>query len=322
MKNKLNLKPDGFRPSRENWIPSIRTIQLSNNFLCFYEGRDKAGEPVFGKTDDDNWPQVDMDLGVCCYVLFNGNKAVVFDTLIVPEQAQYVRNRLEAMGIEEFTVINTHMDMDHTGGNAVFEDCEIIALRGTYEALLKHRAAIEQGKLWGPPAVNPLVLPNTLIDADEVRNIAGFELQLLRVDSHQEGGSLCVYIPQYKALIVGDVAEDAAVFANQPKDLLINIEQTKRLMDFDVDYVFPMHGNPDKIARGYYDKRLINAAIVYQQRLYDRVDEAGYLDLDLQNFIADLLKDGSVQYYEAYDSIHRLNLKNIHSYWLVQGNKK
>ena len=322
MKNKLNLKPDGFRPSRENWVPSIRTIQLSNNFLCFYEGRDKAGEPVFGKSDSDNWAQIDMDLGVCCYVLFNGTKAVVFDTLIVPEQARYVRTRLEALGVKEFTVINTHMDMDHTGGNAVFADCEIIALRGTYEALLKHQAVIEEGKLWGPPAVNPLVFPNTLIDADEVRTIAGFELHLLRVDSHQEGGSLCVHIPQYKALIVGDVAEDPAVFANQPQDLLTNIEQTKRLMDLDVDYVFPMHGNPDKIARGCYDKRLIHAAIVYQQRLYDRMEEPGYLDLPLKEFMADLLQDGSINHYEVYDDIHRLNLENIHNYWVVQGNKK
>ncbi len=322
MQNKLELKPNGFRPSLDCWIPSIRTIQLSANFLCFYDGRGKAGEPVFGQTDDDNWVQIDMDLGVCCYVLFNGNKAVVFDTLIVPEQARYVRNRLEAMGINQFTVINTHMDMDHTGGNAVFKDCEIIGLRGTYEALLKHRPTIEQGKLWGPPSVNPLVLPNTLIDADEKRNIAGFDLQLLRVDSHQEGGSLCVYIPQYKAIIVGDVAEDTAPFANQPHAILTNIEQTKRLLEMDIDYVFPMHGNPDKIASGCYDKRFINAAIVYQQRLYDRAGENGYLDLDLREFIADLLAEGAVYYYEAYDKMHRMNLENMHNYWIVQGHKK
>lgn len=311
---KLHFTENGFRPAQKKWVPSLQTIQLSDNFLCFFDGRGKAGEPVFGATDE-NWPQVDMDLGIACYTLFQGSEAVVFDTMILPEQAAYVRSRLKSLGVKKFTVINTHMDLDHVGGNSAFADCEIIALQGTFDALSKYKTQIEKGEFWGPPAVKPLTLPNTLINKDTARELAGFELHLLRVDAHQEGGSLCIHIPEYRALIVGDVVEDAAVYVNQPQDLLTNIAETKHLLELDIDYVFPMHGNPAMIARGAYGKRFIESAIVYQQRLFDQLESSDYLNSNFNDFMGDFLAEGVITPYEAYIDIHKMNTANIYKHW-------
>lgn len=313
----LDFGKDGFRPKRENWVVSVRTIQLADNFLCFYDGRSKAGEPMFGP-DDDNWGQLDMNLGLCCYVLFQGKEAVVVDTMLTPEQAEYVRWRMEKLGVEKFTIINTHMDMDHTGGNAVFADCTIIALKGTHDALVKYKPLIEKGELWGPPGTNPLVLPNKLIEKDTDITLAGFELKLLRVDAHQEGGSLCVHIPAFRAVLVGDVAEDAAVFVNQPSGAREYISETGRLLKLDVDYVFPAHGNPELIAVGAYGKRFVEACVAYQERLFERVNEPDFLNTEFTDFMADYLEDGSLHFTEVYAGIHKANAQNMYDYWVKQ----
>ena len=324
--SKLDLRPSGFRPQREKWVPSLQTIQLGDNLLCFYDGRTKAGEPVFHDTDR-NWPQVDMNLGVCCYVLFKDDEAVVFDTMVVPEQAQYVRDRMEALGVKKFTVVISHIDLDHNGGNAVFADSEIISQTGTYNVLAENKDRIENGerwgtedRYWGPPPIKPFVLPNSTIDKDTRRTLAGFEMILVHTKAHQDGGNLCVYIPEYKAMIVGDAAEDSTVYVGEANILLTSIEETKRLLEFDVEYVFPAHGDPVKIARGAYDKRLIEAAVAYQERLYQRRNEPGYLESELVDFMADYIKAGVITPFEPYHALHKINTRFVYDYWVTGKN--
>ena len=309
----LDFGKEGFRPKRENWVPAVRTIQLSDNFLCFYIGRDgKAGSPILG-SDDNNWGQFDLTIGTACYVLFKGKEAVVIDTLLLPEQARFVRWRLESLGVEQFTVINTHMDMDHTGGNAVFADSTIIASKGTYAALVKYKDRIESGTMFGLPATNPLVFPNKLIEKDTEINLAGFDLKLIPVEGHQEGGVLCTLVPAYQAMILGDLAEDNLVYVIQPQDIETHIAESRRLLtSYDFEYVFPGHGSPDRIARGEYRKRLLEAAITYQERLVQRVHEPDYLDSHLKDFMADYFADGTLEYLEPYAAVHRGNTKTMY----------
>ena len=310
----LSLGEDGFRPERANWLASVRTIQLSDNFFCFYTGRDgKMGYPMLSP-DDDNWGQFDLWLGIASYALVNGKEAVIFDTLLLPEYSAQVRSRLEAFGVEKFTVINTHMDMDHTGGNEVYKDSTIIASKGANDALNARFAEIEAGTLWGPPATNPLILPNQLIAEDTELTLAGFKIQLFVIDAHEDGGVMCAYIPALKALIVGDLAEDNVVLLNVPGDIKRYIAETQRLldMDLDYDYVFPGHAAPDRIARGEYNKRFIESALVYQQRLLEWVDKPDYLKLEMKDFLGEFFADGTLEFYEPYVYVHQSNAEAVH----------
>ncbi len=309
----LDFGEEGFRPARKNWVPAVRTIQLSNNFLCFYIGRDgKAGSPVLAD-DDNNWGQFDLSIGTACYVLFNGNEAIVIDTLLLPEQAQFVRWRMGKLGVERFTVINTHMDMDHTGGNEVFSDSTIIASKGTYDALVKYKDRIESGTMFGgPPATNPLILPNKLVEKDTDITLAGFDLKLIPINGHQEGGVLCTLVQAYQAMILGDLAEDNAVYVIQPQDIGTHISESRRLLAYDFKYVFPGHGHPDRIARGEYRKRLLEASIVYQERLVEKLNDHDYLDTHFKDFMADYLEDGTLDYHEPYAGVHKGNVKTMY----------
>ena len=312
MSNTFNHGPNGFRPSRNKWIPSIRTMQLSDNVLCFHDGRTRVGEPVFAATDE-NWVQIDMDLGTAAYALFEEDKALIVDTMLTTEQAAYMRMRLENIGVKEFVVINTHIDPDHIGGNAAFSDSQIISLKGSYEVLQRLKV---EGQFWGEPIIDPFVLPNTHIDKDETLEIGSYKLKLLKLEAHQEGGSLCVYIPEYKAVIVGDVVEDTVNFIIHPQNILTSISETKRLLDFDIEYVLPMHGDPEKMNRLMYGKDFIKAAINYQQALYDRVNEPNYLKTNVEDFIGRELENGTLTLFAPYKDLHRQNCKLMHDYWV------
>ncbi len=308
----FNHGPNGFRPKRENWIPSIRTMQLSDNVLCFHDGRTRVGEPIFAVTDE-NWVQIDMDLGTAAYALFEGDQALIMDTMLVPEQASYMRARLESIGVKKFIVVNTHIDPDHIGGNAAFADSEIISLQGSYEILARLK---KEGQFWGEPTIDPFVLPNTHIDKDEILEFGSYKLKLLKVEAHQKGGSLCVYIPEYKAAIVGDVVEDSVNFIIHPQDILTGINETKRLLDFDIEHVLPMHGDPEKMSRVMYNKDFILAAINYQQALYDRVKDPAYLDSTLEDFIGQELANGTLTLFAPYVDLHKQNCRLMYDYWV------
>ena len=312
MSPSFNYGPGGYRPTRKNWVPSIRTMQLSDNVLCFHDGRTRTGEPVFARTDE-NWVQIDMDLGTAAYAIFEGDAGLIVDTMLTTEQAAYMRMRLEGLGVKKFTVINTHIDPDHIGGNATFSDSQIISLQGSYDVLCRLK---EEGQFWGEPIIDPFVLPNTHIAKDETLEFGSYKLKLLKVEAHQEGGSLCVYIPEYKAVIVGDVVEDTVSFIIHPQDILTGINETKRLLDFDITHVLPMHGDPEKMLRVMYGREFIHASINYQQALYDRVREPDYLESEVTDFIGQELKNGTLTLFEPYKDLHKQNCRLMHDYWV------
>lgn len=308
----FSAQPYGFRPTRQTWVPSIQTIQLSDNLLCFYDGRTRQGEPIFGRTDE-NWIQIDMDLGTVSYCLFDGDEALIVDTLLTEEQARYMRRQLESMGIKKFTVTITHMDPDHIGGNAVFADCEIIALKGTHDALAIQKS-LGDNAMWGLPRIDPFVLPNSLIDQDEKFKLGRFDLNLLRYDAHQQGGGLCIEIPEYRAVLVGDIVEDTVNYINQPEHIESSIEETRRLAKLDIDYVLPAHGHPVKIARAEYGKPFIQAAIKYQEELTRRQDDDNYLDLKIADIMGPELEAGTIVWHEPYEWLHGTNVQAMRDY--------
>lgn len=204
------------------------------------KSRDQAGEPIFGKTDDNffgsGWI---WEYAVMCFL----TTTIGFEYPDCSRTSSVCAQPLGSNG--HWRVYRNKHPYGWTTRVATqclrtVEDYCLAAaplwgLVKTVSAALLFEASFE-----GPPAVKATGFTQHLIDADEVRNIAVWTscgwIVTRKVDPF-----VCIY-PNINT-IVGDLAEDAAVFANQPKDLLINIEQTKRLMDFDVDYVFPMHGN-------------------------------------------------------------------------------
>ena len=121
--------------------------------LAFYDGR------VDGYRFDRAPHWVDegaLSLGIASYAIVSDREALVYDTHVSIEHARRIRRVLEAEGVRRFTVVLSHWHLDHVAGNAVFEDCEIIASERTSELLAQFKPAIERGEQEGPPPIDPL----------------------------------------------------------------------------------------------------------------------------------------------------------------------
>ncbi|MFY8099478.1 MAG: hypothetical protein ACOVOA_05905, partial [Allorhizobium sp.] len=59
---------------RAPFKPQLRISHINDYLICFYDGRDIAQYPAWLHSN------IDMQLGVCNYVLHRGDRAVIFDT--------------------------------------------------------------------------------------------------------------------------------------------------------------------------------------------------------------------------------------------------
>ncbi len=184
---------------RATWVPSIDVVKINDHILAFYDGRDIAGDPPFAE-NYENWVYWGaMNLGMCSYAIYQGDTALVYDTMAVPEQAQWVRNYLAEMGIKRFIVALSHTHKDHIGGNEVYKDSDIIASNLTYEAMARDKDALEAGALGGPPAINPVILPNIVFEDRLDIYVGDIKVELHRYNIHTPDGNL-IYLPADKIL--------------------------------------------------------------------------------------------------------------------------
>jgi cyclase len=299
------------RPAPSAAAPTIEVSRLSDHLLFFFAGREAGPAPASGKT----WVQESaMDLGVGTYAIHRGTEAVVYDTFTSVEQARWVREYLENMGIRRFTVVLSHWHLDHVAGNAVYADSRIVSSAATSDALKARQQAIEDGTLWGPPAIKPLVLPGATFEDTMPLQVGDIELQLIRVNIHTRDSTI-VHLPGDRIVLVGDTLEDPVTYISEVADLPDHLVELRRLREMDVDKLLPNHGDPRVIVAGGYDETLIDATIDYIEKMLARVHDEGFLDSTIEDFIGDSLARGWVNAFEPYRAVHKVNLARVHAHY-------
>lgn len=301
---------------RATWVPTIEVVEINDHLLAFYDGRDIADDPPFADTYV-NWVYWGaMELGLCTYVIYQGDHALIYDTMAVPEQAVWVRKYLEGRGIKHFTVVLSHWHKDHIAGNEIYKDCDIIANRDTYEILVKNKAAIEAGELPSPPAINPLILPNVIFDKRLDIFVGDILVEFHHFNIHSPDGNVA-YLPADKILLSGDTLEDTVTYVTDPGDFATHVPELKRMLEMDIERIYPNHGSLDAIKAKGYSKTFINATIDYIIRLATRSKDKDFLEknADLQTFIKDELDKRWVYYFAPYDDVHASNLKKVQEYY-------
>jgi len=292
--------------------PTIEVSRLSDHLLFFFDGRDAGSAPATGKK---TWVEESaMDLGVGTYAIHRGTEAVVYDTFTTIEQARWVRQYLERMGVRRFTVVLSHWHLDHVAGNAVYADSRIVSSAATSEALQTRKQAIESGELWGPPAIAPLVLPGVTFEDTMSLQVGDIELQLVRFNIHSKDSTI-LHVPGDRIALVGDTLEDPVTYISEPADLPDHLVELRRLRAMDIDKLLPNHGDPRVIAGGGYDKTLIDATTDYIEKMLARVHDEGFLDSSIEDFIGDSLARGWVNAFEPYRAVHKINLERVHQYY-------
>ncbi len=287
---------------------NMRVFELNDHLLCFYDGRPaQAAAP----SDKQNWADFGaMNVGVGTYVIHRGDRALVYDTYPSTQQARWVRNYLAKIGIRHFTLVNSHWHLDHVGGNAVYADVDRISTDKTLQRLTAKKAAIESGVEWGPPAIQPLVLPNITISADSSYYVEDIQVELRPVDIHSEDG-LVLYLPKDRILLAGDTLEDTLTFIVEPEQIPAQVANLRQMQRWDIDRIFPNHGNPAVIANGGYRTTLIDATVDYLHRMVAHAHDPDYLNGTMEDYVRDSVSRGWVTPWWAYRDAQQANLNVV-----------
>jgi glyoxylase-like metal-dependent hydrolase (beta-lactamase superfamily II) len=286
----------------------MRVFQINDHLISFYDGR-PAQTPRPPETHD--WADYGaFDVGVSTYVIRRGDQALVYDTFPTARDARWVRDYLIKAGVRHFTLVNSHWHLDHVGGNAIYADVDRIATDKTIRLLIAKKAAIEAGTEWGPPAIRPLVVPNIGIAGDTTYYVGDIRVELRPVNIHSEDG-LVIYLPNDRILLAGDTLEDTVTFIAEPQNIVAQYRNMQQLKQWDIERIFPNHGNPDVISHGGYQVTLIDATLDYLRKIITRSHDPDYLQGSLEDYVADSVSKGWVSIWWAYHEPHKANLKKV-----------
>lgn len=286
-------------------LSHLRVYEVQAGIHAFYDGR--VGGHRFA--DYDNW--VDdgaLSLGIASYVVHAGKSAIVYDTHVSPTHGRFIRDWLAARGITDITVVLSHWHLDHVAGTEAFADCPIIANPRTLAHLTARKAAIEAGEDHGPPAINPLILPDTIFDTRMVLDLGGEQIELLAFNIHSDDATV-IWLPERRTLLAGDTVEDCVTYIGEPADLSLHLADLHRLGALSPEFVLPNHGAAEFIATGGYPAALITATADYTQSLIENRTPAA-----MSQAIAPHLATGTLRYFTPYESVHAQNLSRVSSW--------
>ena len=287
---------------------NMRVFPINDHLLCFYDGR-----PAETTTppSDHNWADFGaLNVGVATYVVHRGGSALVYDTYPTTQQAGWVRNYLAKIGIRHFAVVNSHWHLDHVGGNAMYADVDRISTDKTLQRLTAKRAAIEAGTEWGPPAITPLVIPNIGITSATTYFVEDINVELRPINVHSEDG-LVLYLPKDRILLAGDTLEDTLTFISEPEQIGVQYNNLQKMKNWNIDRIYPNHGNPAVIANGGYPTTLIDATLDYLRRIVARAHDPDYLKGSMDEYIHESVTKGWVSSWWAYRAAHEVNLARV-----------
>ena len=285
----------------------MRVLRPAVNVLAFYDGRIEG----YRFADDPNWvDQGALSLGIASYAIVDAGEALVYDTHVSIEHARSVRETLEAEGVRRFTVVLSHWHLDHIAGTEVFAGAEVIANERTAELLERNQAAIEAGSHEGPPAIDPLVLPNRVFAGSERLAIGRIEVELIQADIHSDDATV-LWLERERLLLAGDTMEDTITYVGEPRKLAVHRAELERLWRLAPDRILPNHGDPEVIAAGGYGKELIRATQQYIDVLELLAAEPRLRDAELRELIAEPLAAGSINYFAPYEEVHRENVAQV-----------
>ncbi len=284
-----------------------RVLRPADNVLGFYDGRIEG----YRFAEGPNWvDEGAIELGIASYAIVDGTEALVYDTHVSLEHAEFIREALEAEGASEFTVVLSHWHLDHVAGTAAFPGAEVIASERTAEHLEQKREAIESGELEGPPPIDPLVLPTRTYSGRDRLMVGDTEVELIEVNIHSDDATV-LWLPAARLLLCGDTMEDTITYVGEPEHFETHLDDLDRLWDLDPDRILPNHGDPEVIASGGYPKELIRATQQYIRVLGHSRNDRALREQSLRELIAGPLRAGWVNYFVGYEDVHRENLETV-----------
>lgn len=277
----------------------MRVLHPARHILAFYDGRTEAA--------GEGWQQECLRLGIASYAVISGNEALIYDTHLSVDHAQFIRDHLEDLGIDTFIVVLSHWHIDHVAGTDVFADSTIIANKRTAEHLAAHKPAFEAGTYKGKPAIKPLVMPTHTFERGAHIHVGALHIDLIQLNIHSDDATV-VHLKADGILLAGDTLEDPVTYVGEPEALASHLADLDRLAALHVTTILPNHGDPDRIAAGGYPPALIAATQDYLWKLLAARSDPVLRAAPLRDWLKDGLTAGTLTWCAPYEAVHQANL--------------
>lgn len=282
---------------------TLRILEPYPGIYAYYDGR--TGKRLY--SEKPNWlDDGAYGLGSASYAIVDGGDALVYDTHMSLDHARAVRQHVESLGVTKITVVLSHWHTDHIAGNAVFLDCEIIALELTAQTMQNKRENLESRD----PPILPVVMPTRLFTESMTLNIGARTVEMHHFDIHSADGNV-LWLPDVRLLFAGDTLEDTITYIAEAEHIGTHIHELLRMREWQIDRILPNHGAPDVIVNGGYGPELIDANRLYLERISSPDGLARAAQQSLKDFIAQELEMGGIVYFEPYEAVHRENIEAV-----------
>lgn len=283
---------------------TLRILEPHPGIFAYYDGR-VPGRRLHAKSA--NWlDDGAYSLGVASYAIVDQGEALVYDTHISLGHAKAIRTHLEALGVAKIRVVLSHWHKDHIAGNAIFSDCEIIALTLTAEKLKENRERIESAN----PPISPLVLPTTLFDGRLDLTVGRRRVELHHFAIHSADGNV-IWLPEERLLLAGDTLEDTVTYISEAAEIGTHIAELARMCTWPIAKILPAHGDAERIASGGYGSSLIDANRAYLRRMAGSIAAGHDIDPSLKSFAAEEIASGVALYFAPYEDVHASNIAAV-----------
>ena len=246
-------------------------------------------------------------------VVLTPDGAVLIDTLPFPDETREIIEYLKSEGPRGVVryVVNTHRHGDHTHGNYLFPNADIIGHRLCRETLLKWgQDSLEEAKQATPQLAEVVLrVPNVTFEREMSIYLGGTTLELLYLPGHTVDG-IGVYIRSEKILFSGDAMMPLPYFFWGDREQLINSMQ--RIKTMELEHIVQGHG--DVLLRGEIDET-IDQNLNYLDYIYTKVKkrvETGASERDLTKITVEKAGISPIAMDEITKQLHHANLVKLY----------
>lgn len=238
--------------------------------------------------------------------------AVLIDTLPFPDETREIIEYLKSEGARGVVryVVNTHRHGDHTHGNFLFPEADIIGHRLCRETLLRWgQDSLEEAKQATPQLAEvELRIPNITFEREMSLYLGGTTLELLYLPGHTIDG-IGAYIRSEKILFSGDAMMPLPYFFWGDRDQLI--QSMQRIRGMELEHIVQGHG--DVLLRGEIDET-IDQNIEYLDNILQKVKkrvEAGGSERDLAKITVEKSGGSAIAMDGMARQLHHANLVKL-----------